>query len=164
MRPPTQVMAPLSSPLHARYRDAVEPQAAMPAQLVLYDGVCVVCNRTVQWLLKVDQAARLRFAPLQGATATAIRQRHPELPPDLDSIVYVEAQNGTERVSWHSEAIFRVCEALGIGPRLLPWLRRLPRWCTDPAYRLFARSRYRLFGKFDACPLPPPEMRQRFLP
>ena len=86
--------------------------AVLPARLVLYDGVCVVCNRAVQWLLKLDRSALLRFAPLQGETAAGVRQRHPEIPENLDRIVYVENGDGQERVSWHSEAIFRICRDL----------------------------------------------------
>ena len=141
-----------------------EPAARLPARLVLYDGVCVVCNKAVQELIKIDRAEQLRFAPLQGATAAAILQRHPEIPADLDSIVYVEASNGQEQVSWYSEAILRIDADLGLQSRLAWWAGRLPRWCADLAYRLFAGSRYRIFGKFNACPLPPPEVRRRFLP
>ena len=142
---------------------AGQANADLPTRLVLYDGVCVVCNRVVQWLLKHDRGAQLRFASLQGETAAAVRQRHPEIPEDLDSIVYVENGDGDERVSWHSEAIFRICRDLE-APSWVLGLRRLPRSWSDIGYRLFARSRYRLFGKLDACPLPSPEVRDRFLP
>jgi predicted DCC family thiol-disulfide oxidoreductase YuxK len=62
-----------------------------------------------------------------------------------------------------SEAIFRIHAALELKSRLMPLLSRLPRWCTDLVYRLFVRFRYRLFGKLDVCPVPPPEQRDRFL-
>jgi predicted DCC family thiol-disulfide oxidoreductase YuxK len=139
-------------------------RTSLPARLVLYDGVCVVCNRTVQQLLKVDRERRLRFAPLQGATAAAIHRRHPEIPRDLDSIVYVETAGGDERVFWWSEAIFRIYADLHLQPAAVKWLQRLPRWMADLLYRLFALSRYRVFGKLDACPLPPADQRDRFLP
>ena len=143
----------------------VEHVASLPpSKLVLYDGVCAICNRTVQWLLQVDRLARLRFAPLRGTTADELRRRHPEIPRDLDSIIYVEASDGEEHVSWNSEALFRIYADLGLQSRLVSSARWLPRWCTDVAYRAFARMRYQLFGKLDACPLPPPEVRQRFLP
>jgi predicted DCC family thiol-disulfide oxidoreductase YuxK len=136
----------------------------LPPHLVLYDGVCAVCNRTVQWLLDADRQARLHFAPLQGPTAAAIRQRHPEIPADLDSIIYIDTSAAGERVYWWSEALFCVGALLDSPPRLLRWTRWLPRRGTDAAYRLFAHVRYRLFGRLDVCPLPRPEDRGRFLP
>jgi len=136
----------------------------LPPRLVLYDGVCVFCNRSVQWLLAADRGARLHFAPLQGETAAGLRRRHAEIPSDIDTIVYVESVDGRERVSLRSEALFRIHAALELRSRWVPLVRRLPRWCTDLAYGLFVRFRYRLFGKLAACPLPPPELRGRFLP
>jgi predicted DCC family thiol-disulfide oxidoreductase YuxK len=70
----------------------------LPTRLVLYDGVCVVCNRSVQWLLTADRKQRLHFAPLQGAAAAELRRRHPDIPTDIDTIVYVETDGGQERV------------------------------------------------------------------
>lgn len=147
----------------AREMERVDP-ARLPPRLVLYDGVCVFCNRSVQWLLAADRDARLCFAPLQGATAAALRRRHPEIPGDVDTIVYVETADGQERVSLRSEAIFRIYAALELKSRLTPWMRRLPRWGMDLAYRLFVRFRYRIFGKLDACPVPSAKQRDRFLP
>jgi len=138
--------------------------ATLPPRLVLYDGMCAVCNRAVQDLLKIDRGGVLRFAPLQGETAAAVRRRHPEIPPDLDSIIYVEATDQGERVSWWSDAAFRIADAVDMRSVALACLRRLPRRLTDLAYRVFARLRYRVFGKLDVCPLPSPEVRARFLP
>jgi predicted DCC family thiol-disulfide oxidoreductase YuxK len=132
--------------------------------LVLYDGVCGFCDTTVQWLLGVDRRAALRFAPLQGPTAAAVRARHPEWPDGLDSIVLVEGEGPSEQVSFHARAVFRICARLGWPWRALGWLTVLPPFLTDPAYRAFARIRYRVFGKLDACRLPRPEERARFLP
>ena len=135
-----------------------------PRRLVLYDGVCVFCHRAVRRLLEIDREQRLRFAPLQGETAAALRRRHPEIPQGIDTLVYVECDGDTERVSLRSEAAFRLAAQLDSGWRRLTWLRPLPRALTDLAYRLFARLRYRIFGKLDACPLPSAEERSRFLP
>jgi predicted DCC family thiol-disulfide oxidoreductase YuxK len=154
---------------YARYMDhsrRIEQTsaAALPPRLVLYDGVCGFCNRLVQRLLAADPDGRLHFAPLQGTTATALRKRHPEIPDDINTIVYVETTDRDERVFLRSEAIFRIYAALGVKSSLSSWLRLLPRSCTDLGYRLFGHVRYRLFGKLDACSIPPPEQRDRFLP
>jgi predicted DCC family thiol-disulfide oxidoreductase YuxK len=138
-------------------------QGALPPRLVLYDGVCGFCNRSVQWLLAADADGRLHFAPLQGTTAAAVRGRHPEIPDDIDTIVYVETTDREECVSLRSEAIFRIYATLELKSRPTSWLL-LPRSWTDLGYRLYHHVRYRLFGKLDACSIPPPEQRDRFLP
>jgi len=140
---------------------------AVPASspLVLYDGLCGFCDVSVQWTLAHDPTGVFRFAPLQGPTATAILARHPEVPPDLDSILLVEVgPDGTEAVRWHSSAIFRICAGLDGPWRFLSWLGVLPRPLTDLGYRLFARLRYRVWGRLDACRIPTPTERARFLP
>jgi len=135
-----------------------------PEHVVLYDGDCGLCHRTVQWILAADPRGLFHFAPLQGATAAALRIRHPGLPGDLDTVLYVDRSTGAERVFVRSEAIFRVCDRLGRRPAWLGAARRLPRWLTDLAYRAVARSRHHLSRTLAPCPLPPPEARARFLP
>jgi len=138
--------------------------ADVPSRVVFYDGVCALCNRAVQQLLRLDRTGCLWFAPLQGSTAAALRRRHPEIPARLDSIVFLELDEGTERVCWHAEALFRIAATIGLDSWQLRWARRLPRWCADLAYRLFARVRYRAYGRLAVCPLPPSDKRDRFLP
>lgn len=139
----------------------LEP-APVERRLVLYDGVCGFCDRAVRWLLRRD-GGRLVYAPLQGRTAAALRVRHPEIPEALETLVYVESRGGVEQVFLESAAIFRLAAQL-TGPwRGLAWLHWLPRRLTDFAYRQFVRRRYRLFGRLDACRIPVPEERRRFL-
>ena len=135
-----------------------------PTRIVLYDGVCGFCNGSVRWLISHDRGERLCFAPLQGETAASLRARHPEIPTELDTIVFVEAKGGAERVWLRSSAVFRVMRELGAPWR---WIARL-RWLApaslwDVAYRAFARRRYRWFGRLEACPIPSPAVRARFL-
>jgi predicted DCC family thiol-disulfide oxidoreductase YuxK len=133
-------------------------------RLVLFDGVCGFCDRLVGFLIARDGAARLRFAPLQGETAAALRARHPEIPVDLETLVYVEASGGGEHVHLRSEAALRIFGELAGGWRRLRWLLVLPRPLRDAGYRLFARFRYRLFGRLAECRLPSPDERARLLP
>jgi len=135
-----------------------------PRHLLLFDGVCVFCNDAVRWLMVRDPHARMRFAPLQGDTAAALRARHPEIPPALETLVYVESDAAGERVYLRSAGLFRVLALLDS-----PWghaakLRWLPRRLCDALYLAFARRRYRLFGEALACPIPTPQEAQRFLP
>ena len=106
----------------------------------------------------------LRFAPLQGSTAAALRERWPGLPRDLDSIIYVDRSSGEERVSWRTEAFVQLGRVLGGPWRALSLLAWFPRSLTDAAYAAFARRRH-AFGAPDAtCPLPSAAEQARFLP
>jgi len=138
--------------------------AALPAErLVLFDGVCVFCNGAVRWLIARDPEARLRFAPLQGEAGQALRRRHPRIPSGIDTLVYVDASGGQERVYLRSEAVFRLLREVRGAPRWLLAFAVLPRWLADLGYRAFAALRYRVFGRLDACALPTPEERARIL-
>jgi predicted DCC family thiol-disulfide oxidoreductase YuxK len=135
-----------------------------PAHIVLYDGVCGFCNGSVRWLVARDRGARLHYAPLQGETAAALRARHPEIPTALETIVFVEAVPGGERVWMQSAAVFRVLRELPAPWRWIAPIRRiLPRALWDAAYRAFAKRRYRWFGRLEACPIPPPALRARIM-
>jgi predicted DCC family thiol-disulfide oxidoreductase YuxK len=142
---------------------AVAEPPGLPPRLVLFDGVCAFCDRAVLWLIARDAHRRLHFAPLQGDAAAQLRRRHPQIPDDIDTLVYVESDAAGERVSLRSEAVFRVLAELSSPWRHLAWLRLLPRPLTDWAYRLFARHRYRLFGRRDACVVPDADERSRVI-
>lgn len=134
-----------------------------PTRIVFYDGGCGLCSRLVQRLLAADRRGLLRFAPLQGRTAAALRLAHPEIPADVDSVLFLERRaEGGERVSWRSGAILAIADALGGRWRLLGVLRILPTRLADAAYDAVARSRHRWFGP-PACALPGPAA-WRFLP
>lgn len=129
----------------------------------MYDGVCGFCDQTVQFILRHDRGGSLRFAPLQSEFAAAVLARHASLR-DLDSLVLVERMGAAdEQVSLRSEAVLRLASYLGGRWRVAGMLRILPRFLRDAAYDLFARHRYRMFGRYEACKLPAPEVRRRFL-
>lgn len=143
---------------------APAPSAAQAFErLVLFDGVCNFCNDTVNWLIERDPQARLRFAPLQGPTAAALRERHAEIPEDIDTIVFVDASGGVERVHLRFQAVLRVWREVEPDRALPRWLLRVPRPLMNLAYAIFASLRYRIFGRSDACRVPSPEERSRFL-
>jgi predicted DCC family thiol-disulfide oxidoreductase YuxK len=132
-------------------------------QLVLFDGVCAFCDRTVRWLMDRDPAGRLRFAPLQGEVAAELRRRHPEIPEDIDTLVFVERHGSDETVVLRSRAVLQVCRQLQPPPDWLRWVAWLPAPLADLGYRLFVRFRYRIFGKLDECRVPSDAERARFL-
>lgn len=136
----------------------------MPAPpVLLYDGLCGFCNGAVQFVLKRDRRGTLRFAALQGDYARDVMARHPEIA-GVDSLILVEpATTGDERVYVRSAGALRTARYLDGPWRLTRALVVIPRPVRDWAYDLFARWRYRLFGRYDSCPIPSPEQRARFI-
>ncbi len=134
------------------------------ADIVLYDGVCGFCNRFVQFVLARDRDRQFRFASLQSSFAREILARHARRPDDLDtSYVVMNAGQPSEHLLDRAEAAFYVLRRLGGGWQALAWLRVLPRPLLTIGYNLFARNRYRLFGKTEQCVLPRPEDTERFI-
>lgn len=132
---------------------------ALPPRIVLYDGVCGLCSRTVRWLMKRDGGA-FHYAPLQGETAARLRALHPRIPVQLDSVVYIE----DDRVHLRSKVFLHAARWLTRPWRWAYHLRWLPAFLLDPFYWLVAKLRYRLFGKFDSCKLPTSDERAKLLP
>jgi predicted DCC family thiol-disulfide oxidoreductase YuxK len=131
--------------------------------VLLYDGVCGFCNKSVQMILDHDRRATLRFAALQSEYARAVVARHPEIA-GVDSVVFVEPEpTGGERVYVRSDASLRIAAYLGGFWKIFLVARLLPRSLRDFFYDLVARKRYRFFGKYDTCLLPPDEVRARFI-
>ena len=135
---------------------------AAPANAVLlYDGVCGLCNRLVRFVLKHDRQAHFRFASLQSVYAARILQRHDLDPNDLDT-VYLVQESGTLLV--RSDAVISVLRELGgFWAAVAVALRILPKSLRDWGYRVVARRRYRVFGKYETCPLPEKKYQDRFL-
>lgn len=132
--------------------------------VLLYDGVCGFCNRTVQTILHHDRQGTLRFAALQSDYGKAVTARH-AIRQNLDSVILLETSlsTGEERVFIRSTATLRVAAYLGGAWKWCLIAYLLPAPVRDFFYDLFARHRYRMFGKHDACPIPSKEVRGRFL-
>ena len=132
--------------------------------VLLYDGLCGFCDGTVQFILEHDRHGTLRFATLQGEYARGVIARHPELQ-GVDSLVLVEPANDStsERVSVRSAGALRLARYLGGPWHLARAVAIVPRFLRDWAYDGFARIRYRVFGRYDRCPVPSPEQRARFI-
>ncbi|MET0289202.1 MAG: thiol-disulfide oxidoreductase DCC family protein [Pseudoxanthomonas sp.] len=133
---------------------------------IVFDGVCVLCNGWVRFLLRHDRRGRYRFAAMQGRSGRALLHLHGLDPDDPVSFLLVEdgVSQGRGQAWTDSDAILRVLAGLGGAWRLLWALHWLPRALRDPAYRLIARHRYRLFGRRASCLVPDPAQAQRFLP
>lgn len=144
------------------------PAAAAPAprasHLVLYDGVCGLCSRLVQFILAHDPGAVFSFASLQSALGHSLVARSGGNPDELTSLyVFADYQSAHPRMLMRSDAALFVAGHLHWPWRLLRVFGILPRTLLDWAYDIVARTRYRVFGRLDSCPLPKPEFKSRFL-
>jgi predicted DCC family thiol-disulfide oxidoreductase YuxK len=132
--------------------------------IVLFDGVCAACNFFVQFILDRDPDDHFRFAPLQGDYAAETLLRHGRDPRTIDT-VYVVVSPGAadERLLHKSRAAVYILGHLRGPARLLRVLGILPAFLLDPFYDLFARVRYRLFGRYETCRVPTAAERAKFL-
>ncbi len=129
---------------------------------MLFDGVCSLCNGTVQFVLRRDRQAAFRFAPLQSRAA-AEQLARVGAPNDMTTFVLIANANDHPRVLTKARAALFVARTLGWPWKAAGVLGLLPTGWLDRVYDLVARHRYRVFGKRDACMLPRPEQRRRFL-
>ncbi len=131
--------------------------------VLLYDGVCGFCNGAVRTVLRFDRRGSLRFAALDSGFARAIVERHPAIR-GVDSVVFVdEPDQPGERVAVRSAAALRMVDYLGGPWKLFKVTHIIPAALRDWLYDRFADIRYRVFGKYDSCPIPPQEVRDRFV-
>jgi predicted DCC family thiol-disulfide oxidoreductase YuxK len=131
-----------------------------PRVIVLFDGVCNLCNRTVNFVIDRDPRGRFRFAALQSDAARKLLHAHGRTlanPPS--SILLLE--NGR----WYEEsaAALRIARGLRGLWKLAFAAIAVPRPLRDALYRFIARRRYRWFGTAEQCRVPTPELRERFL-
>lgn len=142
--------------------NAVPKSAANP--IVLYDGICGLCNRLIQFLLKRDVRDRFRFASLQSDFADSLLRRHGIDAMDLDT-VYVVVDHGreSERLLARSDAVLHVLGELGGVWSVSRLGKMVPRLIRNRIYDLVAGNRYRIFGKYDTCMLPDKQHQHKFL-
>ncbi|MEZ3115448.1 thiol-disulfide oxidoreductase DCC family protein [Halobaculum sp. MBLA0147] len=139
--------------------DAESVLAAVDGPILLFDGVCNLCNGTVRFVVDHDSTGRVSFAPLQSPVGRALLD-HVGLPTDtLDSVVLLEG----ERYWRKSDAALRVARYLDAPLPAASVLEAVPEPIRNAAYDMVADHRYRVFGRKDRCPVPDPETRERFL-
>jgi predicted DCC family thiol-disulfide oxidoreductase YuxK len=138
---------------------AIQP-VERPQPIVLYDGTCGLCHRSVRFIVRHERDRELQFAPLQGPTAAALRARLPRIPDELSTVVLVDG----DRVHLRSKAFLYAARHLRAPWRWAYAFRWFPAIVLDLGYRVIARIRYRVWGRADQCELPAPDQRARFLP
>ncbi len=127
--------------------------------IVLFDGVCNMCNGAVDFILQRDSAGRFKFASLQSEAAQAIYARHGRKPGDLSTMALVE----DGKIYTRSTAALRIARRLdGLWPLMYGFIV-VPPILRDAIYRWVAANRYRWFGKRETCRVPTPDEQARFL-
>jgi len=156
--PPETPDVAAGDPLEAD-RPAAAVADAVDRPVLLFDGVCALCNATVRAVVRLDSEGAVLFAPLQSEVGRELLEGVGMDPDYFDSVVLVEG----EEYATKSTAVLEVCRRLdGPAPLLYP-LVSLPKRLRDGAYDLVGASRYRVFGRLEECPIPDERTRQRFL-
>lgn len=127
--------------------------------LILFDGVCNLCNGTVQFIIKRDPKVKFRFASLQSSFGRSQLLRFNLNPGLLHSVIVIDRDIALEK----SDAALYIARHLGQPWKSLSALSILPKSFRDACYNLIANNRYKLFGKQDQCMLPTPELKSRFV-
>jgi predicted DCC family thiol-disulfide oxidoreductase YuxK len=136
----------------------------MGTHLVLYDGLCGLCNRMLQFLLEHDQRAVFSFAPIQSPAGTATVAKSGHDPADLTTFyVVADFRTPRARVLTKGDAALFVAGELGWPWKAAYAARVLPRSVLNLIYDVVARNRYRVFGRYDQCLLPSEAARARFI-
>lgn len=138
--------------------------------IVLFDGVCNFCNSSVNFVIEHDREGYFKFAPLQSDAGRNLAKKFGFISEtassgDADGLVPIDSMILVENdeAFTGSTAALRIVRRLGFPWSLLYWFIVVPRAIRDYFYNLFAKYRYRLFGKKEECMLPTPEIRGRFL-
>ena len=132
--------------------------------LLLYDGVCGLCSRVLQFVLQHDRRGVFSFAPLQGEIGRAMVSRWGGNPDELTTFyVCTDYRTASPRVLAKSDAALFIAREVGWPWKAFVAARVLPKVLRDAAYDLVAKTRYRVFGRLDQCLVPRPEVRSRFV-
>ena len=139
--------------------------AARERFIILYDGLCGLCNRLNRFVLKRDPEGRFRFASLQSEFSREILIRHRRLATDVNTLYVLREVStaGREELLSKSEAVVTILEQLHGFRFWVALMRILPTPLTDFGYDVVAKNRYRIFGRYEVCPLPGSGERERFI-
>ena len=127
--------------------------------IILFDGVCNLCNRLVIFIIHRDYSARFRFATLQSIRGQQLIMDGKYTASDFNSVIYIKG----EKYYFKSSAILHILFDLGGMWKILYAFIILPSFIRDYVYELIAKSRYRIFGKRSTCMVPTEEILDRFL-
>ncbi|MFZ4104586.1 MAG: thiol-disulfide oxidoreductase DCC family protein [Sediminibacterium sp.] len=127
--------------------------------IILFDGVCNFCNRTVNIILKHDQDAHFQFAASQSIGGIGLLQKFKLNQTSAASVILID----NDKVYTKTDAVIQIATHMKGWPRLFIGLKFIPKFIRDFGYDLVAKNRYILFGKRETCRMPEVSERNRFL-
>lgn len=127
--------------------------------IILFDGICNLCNTSVQYVIKHDPAAIFKFTTLQSETGWRLLKEYDLSSPGLDSFILIQDGKAFTR----STAALMVARQLKGPVKLLYGFIIVPPFIRNNVYNIIAKNRYKWFGKKDACMIPTPSLQSRFL-
>ncbi|PRP66525.1 thiol-disulfide oxidoreductase DCC family protein [Nonlabens agnitus] len=131
----------------------------MEKKIVLFDGVCNLCNKAVPFIIEHDPKDQFRFAALQSEIGTSLLSKHQIDPAKIDSIILIKDDKAYIKAS----AALRIAKDLSGAISLVYAFVILPKFITNSIYDFIARNRYSWFGKKDNCMIPTPSLKSKFL-
>lgn len=126
--------------------------------VILFDGVCNLCNGTVDFLLKRDRKKQFRYAALQSETGKALIQKY-QIPEQTDSVILIKLN----KAYFESDAAIEIAYILPYPWRLGIVFKIIPKYIRNKIYRWVAKNRYRWFGKRETCRIQTPEENEFFM-
>lgn len=129
-------------------------------QIILFDGVCNLCNSSVQYVIKHDKNNKFMFLALQSNTAKKLLEQNDSSLLDIDSIMLYNAKKG---IYSKSTAALKIANQLAFPINLLGVFLIVPKFIRDWFYNYVAKNRYKWYGKKEACMIPTPELKNRFI-
>jgi len=129
-------------------------------QLVLFDGICNLCNATVTYIIKRDKKDVFRFAPLQSSIGEKIIEAYKIDTSKTDSILLYSNEKG---LSSKSTAALKIANGLGFPQNLMSIFFIIPPFIRNWVYDYIAKNRYKWYGKKASCMIPTPELKSKFL-
>jgi predicted DCC family thiol-disulfide oxidoreductase YuxK len=136
----------------------IQKDNATSPPVVLFDGVCKLCNGSVNFIVRRDRKGRLRLAPLQSDYGRAILEKYGRHTDPMDSMMLLEGK----RLTVKSTAVIRISKYLSGAWPLCMILLTIPPFIRDFIYDIIAKNRYRWFGKYNTCPPHDPEFEDQF--
>ena len=127
-------------------------------KIVLFDGVCNYCNAMINFAIRNDKRALLKFAPLQSDTGRRLKEQY-KITPEADSMIFIE----NNKAYTYSDAAIRIAKHLDWPAKIFYAFRIVPKFTRDPFYKWIAKNRYKWFGKKEECMIPTPDVKARFL-
>lgn len=131
----------------------------MKQSIIIFDGVCNFCNKSINFIIKRDQKSNFLFTPIQNESAQELMKKHNINNKSIDTLILIKG----EKCFLRSDAVFEIIKELSGYWYLFGVFRIVPLSMRDYCYNFISNNRYKFFGKKDSCMIPTTELQKRFL-